>query len=94
MPEGVQGEFVFVDGWPAAEQPLPPSLDDEIAAAWHVPIGERVHVSLRDHDVPGASGLLVIAQAPDWPFDPRRPLALRIGHVAFTHRQIESWYLL
>lgn len=94
MPEGVQGEFVFVEGWTGDGRPLPPSLDDEIAAAWHVPVGQRVHVTLRQHDVPGASGLLVIAHAPDWPFDPRRPLALRIVHVLFTHLQIESWTLL
>lgn len=85
--EGVQGEFFFVEGWPAGEAPaLPPSLDEEIAAAWRVPVGKRVHVSLRQHDMPGTSGLLEITRAPDWPFNPRRPLALRIGLVGFPHQ--------
>jgi hypothetical protein len=93
--EGIQGEFVFVDGWPGGGAgPLPPTLDEEIAAAWQVPIGKRVHVTLRRHDVAGTTGRLEIARAPDWPFDPHQPLALRIGHVAFTHQQIESWALL
>jgi hypothetical protein len=93
--EGIQGEFVFVDGWPGGEATsLLPTLDEEIAALWHVPIGKRVDVSLRRHDLTGTRGRLEIARAPDWPFNPRQPLALRIGHVGFTHQQIESWFLL
>jgi hypothetical protein len=96
MPEGHQGEFVFVDGWtpPSGEAGLPPSLDDEIAAAWRVPIGRRVRVALSGHDLPAAEGLLEVAEAPAFPFDARRALRLRIRHVEFTNRQIESWVLI
>jgi hypothetical protein len=97
MPDGHQGEFLFIEGWepPSGRNPAAPeSIDKEIAQVWRVPVGWRVRVELRGHDVPSMQGLLEIAAAPDFPFDSRRVLRLRIGSVEFTHRQIEAWVLL
>jgi hypothetical protein len=95
MQDGHQGEFLFVDGWtpPAGSDGAIPSLDNEIAAVWHVPLGHRVRVVLRDHDMPSAEGLLEAAAAPEFPFNSHRLLHLRIRHVEFTNRQIECLVL-
>lgn len=83
-----------------AHPPLPgftdlaPSLTDELAAAWGLPIGRRVRVELRRHAVPGLLGLLQVAALPDLPLDGRRPLRLRIGHEEFTSQQIVACSLL
>ncbi len=80
-----------------AHPPLPgftdlaPSITDELAAAWGLPIGRRVRVELRRHAVPGLLGLLQVAALPDLPFDARQALRLRIGHEEFTSKQIVAW---
>jgi len=82
---------------PPASPPLPgftdlaPSLTDELAAVWGLPLGRRVRVELRQHAAPGLSGVLQVAGLPDLPFDPRAPLRLRIGHEEFTSRQVVAW---
>lgn len=83
-----------------AEPPLPgftdlaPTLTDELAATWGLPLGRRVRVELRQHAMSGLLGLLQVAGLPDSPFDGRAPLRLRIDHVEFTSRQIAAWSLL
>jgi hypothetical protein len=95
MPVEHQSEFLFVDGWaPDAKSQSVPTLDDEIAAAWRVPMGRRARIVLREHDVPVVEGVLEAAEGPAFPFDGRRLLPLRVGRVEFTNRQIESWTLL
>lgn len=73
---------------------LAPSIADEVAAVWGLPVGRRVRVELRGHAVPGLLGLMQVAGLPDLPFDARRPLRLRIGHEEFTSQQIGSWSVL
>ncbi len=79
------------------EPPLPgftdlaPELADEAARVWGLPVGQRARVTLRGHAMDGLHGLVQIAGLPDLPFDARRPLRLRIGHVEFTSRQVAAW---
>jgi len=73
---------------------LAPSITDELAAAWSLPIGRHLHVELRGHEVAGLRGLLQVVSMPEYPFDPRRALHLRIGHVSFTSQQIASWSII
>ncbi|MGH8019683.1 MAG: hypothetical protein ACREIA_15660 [Opitutaceae bacterium] len=93
MPEGRQEEFFFVDGSPPPDgvDAPPSSLEEEIAAMRGVPAGRRGRVRLKQHELPGLEGFVEVAAMPDLPLDSHRVLRLRIGHVMFTNRQIESW---
>lgn len=67
-----------------------PELRDEIAAAWGLPLGERVEICLRD----GGStitGKLELLRAPDYPWDPHQPLRLAVAGLVFSSREIERW---
>jgi len=70
---------------------LVPSLTDELAAVWGLPLGRKVRVELRHHTVTGLSGMLRVAGLPDLPFDRLAPLRLRIGDVEFSSRQVAAW---
>jgi hypothetical protein len=90
-----QPEFLFIDG-PAPVLQLPDPRAPfyaEVAAAWQLPVGREVQVTLREHDLPHLHGRLELARAPDLPFDPRQPLALRVGAVEFSSRQVAGWSL-
>lgn len=69
-------------------------LTAEIAAFWGLPLGGRVQVKLRDHDLSSTTGLLELMALPDLPFNPRQALSLRIGLDYFTSRQIIAWVLV
>lgn len=88
-----QNEFLFGEG-PAPEI-FPPDPRDgfylEVAAIWQLPLGERVLVLLRDHDVSEIAGRLELEHAPDLPLNAREPLRLLAGGVSFRSTQILSW---
>jgi len=92
--DGHQEEFLFAEG---AEPPLAlPDLRSElyagIAAFWELPLGEAATVELRGHPhFSNLQGRLELSRAPDVPFDRREALALRIGKIDFSSRQIVSW---
>lgn len=67
------------------------ALFTEIAATWDVPLGQHVRVTLSGHTFDELTGRLEIATSPDFPFNHRRALLLRIGEFTFTHRQITGW---
>ena len=64
-----------------------------MAQRWSLPIGQAILVKLNGHHFSELSGRLDLARAPDLPLDPRVPLALRIGTIEFSSRQIASWML-
>jgi hypothetical protein len=69
----------------------PPDLRDEIAAAWGLPLGEQVEISFRGGELDAIAGVLDIAAAPAFPWNPREPLQLRIAGFTFTSREIARW---
>jgi hypothetical protein len=91
-----QHEFLFADG-PAPElhppDPRAPFIA-EVSAAWQIPVGEKIHVDLSGHSLSDLKGRIELARAPDLPLDPRQPLALHIGGIEFSSRQITAWSLL
>jgi len=90
-----QAEFLFADG-PAPELHLPDPLADfyaEVAATWEIPLGQLAHVALREHHFADLQGRLELSRAPDLPLDRREKLALRIGTIEFSSRQIVAWSL-
>jgi hypothetical protein len=90
-----QSEFLFGEGTAAAMHlPDPNSgLFAEILAAWRLPVGQRVRVTLQDHSFDNLRGRLELVRLPDLPFDSRQPLSLRIGTIEFSTRQIVAWSL-
>lgn len=91
-----QHEFLFADG-PAPElHPPDPRAGfyREVSDTWHLPLGERVRVLLRGHDLPEAVGRLDLERAPDLPLKAREPLQLVVGRISFLSTQVESWSLL
>lgn len=90
-----QADFLFADG-PAPELHLPDPLADfyaEVAALWEIPVGQIVHVALREHQFADLYGRLELDRAPDLPLDRREALALRVGPIEFSSRQIVAWSL-
>lgn len=72
-----------------------PHLLDEIARIWSLPLGERAEITFRPaFPLPAISGLLELRTDPAYPWDARRPLALRIAGCDFTSRDIERWNLV
>lgn len=88
-----QAEFLFANGpGPELHPPDPDSaFFNEVANLWHLPVGCLVHVDLAGHQMSDLQGRLEFARAPDLPLDPRQPLALRIGTIEFSSRQISAW---
>jgi len=70
---------------------VPLSLHSEIARAWRLPLRECVEIRLRDNSIPALRGPLELLTAPDYPWDPRQPLSLRIAGYTFHSHEIESW---
>lgn len=69
----------------------PPELRDEIAGIWGLPLGERVEVTFRNGQLDAITGVLEIAESPAFPWNPRKPLALRIAGFTFSSRDIARW---
>lgn len=69
----------------------PRELRDEIARAWSLPLGERVEITLRNESLDTITGVLELAASPDYPWNPRQPLQLRVNGFEFTTRAIERW---
>lgn len=91
-----QQDFLFADD-PAPEVHLTDprsNLYADVAALWQLPVGQRVHVDLTGHHFSELQGRLELARSPDLPLDCRETLALRIGTIEFSHRQIATWSLL
>lgn len=65
-------------------------LRDEIAAAWGLPLGQCVEVSLRNEPCV-LRGVLVLQRAPDYPWDGRQALQLAVAGFVFSSREIERW---
>ena len=91
-----QPEFLFPEGpVPSAELPDPRAgFYSEVAEVWHLPLGQRVRVLLKGHDLPEVSGRLELERAPDLPLNPREPMQLSAGGVAFRSTQVNSWSLI
>lgn len=75
----------------SGESSASPDLRDEIAAAWGLPIGQRVEVFFRSAQLDSARGVLELTAAPAFPWNVREELRLRIAGFTFTSRQIEHW---
>jgi hypothetical protein len=72
----------------------PPELRAEIARVWGLPIGERVDISLRRESLDTVAGVLELAAAPDFPWDPHQPLRLRVKGFVFDSHNIVRWTCL
>ena len=91
-----QQDFLFCDG-PAPELHLPDprsNLYADVAALWQLPVGQLARIDLTGHHFSELRGRLELARAPDLPLDRRETLALRVGGIEFTSRQITAWSLL
>ena len=91
-----QEELFFAEG-PAqhSHSPDPRSaLFAEIGALWQLPVGQVARVNLNGHNLSDLQGRIELVRAPDLPFDRREVLALRIGTIEFSSRQIVSWSLI
>lgn len=85
-------QFAFAfDFAPSLEPAVGADLRDEIAATWGLPLGEKVEVFFRGGQLDAITGLLEIAAAPDFPWNPRQPLQLRVAGFVFNSREIEHW---
>ena len=89
MPEH-QFDFAF-DPTDSSEPAIGGDLRDEIAGVWGLPVGERIEVFFRDGQLDSITGALELAAAPDYPWNPRQPLQLRIAGFVFSTRDIEHW---
>ncbi|MBI2496666.1 MAG: hypothetical protein HYV75_01625 [Opitutae bacterium] len=91
-----QDELLFADGSAPELHPPDPRAGfyREVTDIWQLPLGERVRVLLRGHDLAEAVGRLELERAPDLPLNGRVPLHLTAGGVSFLSTQVESWSLL
>jgi hypothetical protein len=85
-----QSSFSLDPGF-SAPAPAVPELRAEIAAAWGLPLGERVEVCFRGGERSAVTGLLELLRAPDFPWNPHQALHLRIAGFVFKSRDIERW---
>ena len=69
------------------------ALREEIAAAWGLPLGQRVEVSLRNERC-ALRGVLELQRAPDYPWDGRQALQLAVAGFVFSSREMEHWAVL
>ncbi len=90
-----QGEFLFADGAaPELHVPDPRSgFYEEVSALWQIPVGQMVQVDLTGHNLSHLEGRLDLAHAPELPLNRREALALRIGTIEFSQRQVSAWSL-
>lgn len=83
-----------LDAGYTAEPSASPDLRDEIARAWGLPLGQRVEISFHDAELDSLAGRLELAAPPDFPWNPRESLQLRIAGFTFTSRAIARWISL
>lgn len=91
-----QSEFLYAAS-PDPELAAPDPREGfyhEVAAAWGLPLGERVRVLLQHHDLPEVNGRLELARAPELPLNAHESLHLIVGKIIFSSLQIQSWTLL
>lgn len=91
-----QTEFLFAQGL-VSEFHLPDprsNFFEEVSTLWGLPVGQVTHVNLSGHNMSELQGRIELARAPDFPLDKREVLALRIGTIEFSSRQITSWSLV
>ena len=75
----------------STEPVVTPDLRDEIAKAWGIPLGQRVEVCLKGGERFAATGILELISTPDFPWDARKSLKLRLSGLNFTTRDIDRW---
>ncbi len=70
-------------------------LREEIAAAWGLPLGQRVEVSLRDERC-APLGVLELRRAPDYPWDGlgKALQLVKVAGFVFSSREMERWTVL
>jgi hypothetical protein len=68
-------------------------LREEIAAAWGLPLGQRVDVSVKNARC-ALRGVLELRRAPDYPWDGRQALQLAVAGFVFSSREMERWTVL
>ena len=90
-----QAEFLFANGPNPQLQPDDFRSDfyAEVAAVWSLPVGQAIHIDLREPSMSDLQGRLELARAPDLPLNPRQPLSLRIGTIEFSSQHIVAWTL-
>ena len=69
----------------------PADIRDEIAQVWALPLGQRVEVCFRGSERAAATGTLELISTPDFPWNPRQSLELRIAGLGFSSRDIDRW---
>lgn len=75
----------------STEPSLIPELRDEIARAWRLPLGQRVEVCFLGSQRAAVTGILELVSTPEFPWDPRQPLRLRIAGLVFGTGEIDRW---
>jgi hypothetical protein len=78
-------------GLDAGYDPAPaavPEIRDEIAAAWSLPLGQRVEICFRGAERSSINGILELLRAPDYPWDRHQSLKLRIAGFIFGYSRI------
>jgi hypothetical protein len=81
-------EFVeSIEGKPCATS----DLLAEIAQVWALPLGEPVEITLRRGELRELRGKLELAVAPEYPWQARQSLKLRIAGYSFDSSDIERW---
>jgi hypothetical protein len=71
-----------------------PEMRDEIARVWGLPLGQRVEVCLVGGQRAAVTGTLELCSTPDFPWNSRQALRLRVRGLEFSSREIERWTLL
>jgi len=91
-----QDEFLFAGGPEPEMQPPDPRAGfyREVAGTWGLPVGQKIHLLLRRHDLSDVVGILEMERAPDLPLNPKEPLRLSAGGVAFLSTQVQSWNII
>ena len=85
-----QSEFIL--GETVGEAPAVPSdICDEIAQIWGLPLGRVVTLRLLGQERIELRGRLELVKAPEYPWEKRQPLRLKVAGVVFSSREIESW---
>ena len=80
-----------IDASYSAAPAVVPELREEIAQAWGLPLGQRVEICFCGSQRAAATGILELLSTPEYPWNPRQPLQLRIAGFEFSNREIERW---
>jgi len=77
-----------------AEPPESLGIQEEVASVWGLPIGKFVELNLRTGSIRTLRGKLELNTAPDFPWNAKEVLNLKINKVSFRSRDIEHWRLV